>query len=144
MKALYSDQKGSSIVEAAIVFPFVILVVLVVITITIWFYEEESELTALHINLWNQSQEESETGQDKKSLSMYAPIDPYGKPAFYLKNDSDKRIGLPFVKIEALTITNHSRNGFFPYSAQIEYQSQIYVINEMDYIRCYDSMIIEE
>lgn len=141
MKGLWANTRGSSLVEAAIVFPFIILVVLVIITISIWFYEEEVSITAMHISLWVQAQKESLTGQDKIDFNSYGPRDSFGGPAFHQEKDSDKNIGLPFMKIKAFADTSHHRNGFFPYSAKIEFQSQIYIINEMEYIRCYDSMI---
>ena len=141
MKGLWVNMRGSSIVEAAIVFPFIILVVLVIITITIWFYEEEVSIAAMHINLWDQAQKESLTGQDKNDFASSGPRDSFGGSAFHQEKDSGRNIGLPFMKIKAFSDTCHDRNGFFPYSAKMEFQSQIYIINEMDYIRCYDSMI---
>lgn len=131
-------------VEAAIIFPITILVILVVVTTTVWFYEEEVSLAALHISLWDQAQLESDTGKDNKELSMYAPTDSYGKAVFYLDNSRYKSLGFPFMKIKGCVWANHKSGGFFPYSSSRELQSQIYIINEMDYIRCYDSMIIGE
>lgn len=144
MKSFLSNKKGSSMVEAAIVFPFIILVVLVVITITIWLYEEEVSLVALHLNLWDQAQLEAETGKDKKDFDMYAPEDPYGKEKFYFEKKEKKSFGLPFMKIKAYISETHERAGFFPYSSKVDLHSQIYIINETDYIRCYDSMISGE
>lgn len=141
MKCLATDKKGSSMVEAAIIFPFIILVVLSLITITIWFYEEGVSLTALHIDLWDQSQQESATGKDIGPINMYAPADTYGKSAFNLEKDLEKKQGLPFRKIKALADVRHNRNGFFPYSVEMDLLCQIYIINEMDYVRCYDAMI---
>ena len=144
MNSVFISRKGSSTVEAAIIFPMIILVVLVVITITIWFYEEEVALVSLHINLWAQAQQASETGKDKKALNMYAPTDPYGKAVFYLEKDTYKSLGLPFMSIKGVVWANHERKGFFPYVSQRDLKGQIYIINEMDYIRCYDLMMNEE
>jgi len=144
MKKLWNCKRGSSIVEAAIVFPFIILVTLVIVTITIWFYEEEVSLSLLHINLWDQAQQEADIGIDNNALNLYAPTDPYGQAVFYLENSTHKIMGLPFSKIKGFVSINHERKGFFPYRAGKEHKGQIYIINEMDYIRCYDSVIIGE
>ena len=74
-------------VEAAIVFPFVILVVLVIVTITIWLYEEEVSMVALHINLWNQAQIESATGEDNKALNTYSQVIPMEMRFFIWKKN---------------------------------------------------------
>lgn len=144
MKRMYAFKKGSSIVEAAIVFPFVILLVLVIVTITIWFYEEEVAIVGLHINLWNQAQIESSTGEDNKALNTYAPSDSYGNEVFYLEKDSYIKLGIPFMKINGFVNLIHDRNGFFPFLSEKTFQGQIYIINEMGYIRWYDSMTKEE
>lgn len=144
MSKCYLKKRGSSIVEAAIIFPFIIMIVLVVVTITIWFYKEGVSLTALHIDLWKQSQTESLTGKDNKDFNTYAPTDPFAKDVFYLEIDAQKRIGFPFAKIKAYIYTGNEKTGMFSYSSEKMTNGQIYIINEMEYIRCYDSMIIRE
>lgn len=137
-------KKGSSIVEAAIIFPFIIMIVLVVVTITIFFYKEGVSLSALHINLWEQSQIESLTGKDNKAFNTYAPTDPFASDVFYLESAVEKRIGLLFAKIKAYTYVSNEKTGIFSYSSGKRTNGQIYIINEMEYIRCYDSMIRKE
>lgn len=131
-------------VEAAIVLPLIIIVILVVVTLTVWFYQEEVSLAALHINLWDQGQQEADIGKDNKSMGIYSPNDSYGKAVFNLDYNVKKTLGFPFMKLKGFVMANHNKKGFFSYSTSRELKGQIYIINEMDYIRCYDSIINEE
>ncbi len=124
MKKRLSDRKGSTIVEAAVVFPLVILTVTAVIYILAFMYDEAAAQVEMHLAL------NAHMGRETRTVITYSNV-PENANIYEGKKDIEKcyfaENGLRFGK-----------KGLLRHSFMKRLESRIYSVDEKKHIRYSD------
>jgi hypothetical protein len=128
------NKKGSTMVEAALIYPMIIAAIMAVIFILISMYSATAVKANIHTTLRAEVFSRTKTGESIKFENSFYPSDKYSRGAF------NQKVSLYIEKNIRSTIiygqTAHQYNGNALLHGVNKYQSgRMYVIDEKDYIR---------
>jgi hypothetical protein len=128
------DDRGSAMVEGAIIYPMIILILLAMITFAIGEYTSLSHKNESHIRLRNEIGEMTKTHINKASGSKL--IDKYRSFGENKNIHIAKKTGFGEDLLEA-TVSNQFSYGSVFFGGKTKYKSTsfVYAINEIDCLR---------
>ena len=120
------NKKGTTLVEAALVMPVVVLVIMTLIVAGIFLFLEVRQSSLLYQVLLSESASFSETAiidttDDNNLISI------------------DKEMLRLFPRLVGKTEVSHVSQGIFSFRLRKEYEANRYIIKEMEYIRWIDA-----
>lgn len=121
------NKKGTTMVEAALVMPVVVLVIMTLLMAGIFLFLEVRQASLLYQTLLSQS----------GSFSQTAIIDTNHKDGMVSIDKETLRL---FPRLVGKTNVSHESQGLFTFHFRKGYEANRYIIKETEYIRWIDSL----